>query len=195
VLFFSKASRLSIGDFLKTKPENEMKNQQSSDFIDVLGAVYERLFEQVVEGFHKAEKASAPVLHQLIDDAKEEAVKLEKVTRDEGEKLAQWLKQDIHEAAHYLTETGQELEDWLGFESNILQSVALEKLLKTADKATVQMLALKMELARRMTPHTGEVTGAGTLVCDKCGEKLHFHKAGKIPPCPKCHATEFHRGH
>ena len=60
---------------------------------------------------------------------------------------------------------------------------------------TPKVLALKMELARRITPHTGEVTGAGTLVCDKCGEKLHFHKAGKIPPCPKCHATQFHRGH
>lgn len=172
-----------------------MKNQRTNDFIDVLGAVYEGLLEQVADNFHKVEKASIPVFHQLIDEAKEEAVKLEKVTRDEGEKLAQWLKQDIHEAAHFLTETGRELEDWLGFESDILKSAALEKLLKTADKATVQMLALKIELARRLTPHTGEVTGAGTLVCDKCGKKLHFHKAGKIPPCPKCHATQFHRGH
>ncbi|MGB0238674.1 MAG: zinc ribbon-containing protein [Cycloclasticus sp.] len=172
-----------------------MTNQRGSNFIDVLGAVYEGLFEEVVEKFHQVEEVSAPVFHRLIDEAKADAVKLEKITNEEGEKLAQWLKQDIQEVAQYMAETGRELEDWLGFEKDILQSVALEKLLKTADKATVQMLALKTELARRLTPHTGEVTGAGTLVCDKCGEKLHFHKAGKVPPCPKCHGTLFHRGY
>ncbi len=55
------------------------------------------------------------------------------------------------------------------------------------------MLTLKNELDKRAHPHTGEIIGAGTLVCDQCGEKLHFHKAGKIPPCPKCHGTTFHR--
>ncbi|WP_455234152.1 zinc ribbon-containing protein [Thiogranum longum] len=23
---------------------------------------------------------------------------------------------------------------------------------------------------------------------------MHFHKPGRIPPCPKCHATVFRRG-
>ena len=41
--------------------------------------------------------------------------------------------------------------------------------------------------------HTGEITGPGTLVCDNCGEELHFHKPSRIPPCPKCKGTSFHR--
>ena len=28
---------------------------------------------------------------------------------------------------------------------------------------------------------TGEITGAGTQICDQCGEILQFYKAGKIP--------------
>ncbi len=171
-----------------------MKNQHKKDPIDLLGEVYETMFEQAVESLHRVEEASAPALHKLIEEAKDEAVKLEKVSQEEGDKLAGWLKEDVNEAVEFLSETGLELKDWLGFELGALKSVALDKLLTSADKAKLQMLALKEDIVRRLHSHTGEVTGAGTLVCDQCGEKLHFHKAGKIPPCPKCHATSFHRG-
>ncbi|MDH5595020.1 MAG: zinc ribbon-containing protein, partial [Gammaproteobacteria bacterium] len=41
--------------------------------------------------------------------------------------------------------------------------------------------------------HTGEVVGVGTLRCKACGELLHFHATGHIPPCPKCQKTVFNR--
>ena len=41
--------------------------------------------------------------------------------------------------------------------------------------------------------HTGEVTGPGTLICEGCGKEIHFHKAGRIPPCPGCQGTGFTR--
>jgi len=170
-----------------------MKYQHGSDLIDVLGEVYETMLEDVVERLLKVEEFSAPILHDLIDDAKEEAVKLEKVTKEEAAQLAETLKQDLNEGAHYLAKTGLEFKDWLGFEVETLESAALGKLLSVVDKTKLQMLALKNEIDKRAHPHTGEVTGAGTLVCDQCGEKLHFHKAGKVPPCPKCHGTTFHR--
>ncbi|PCH84575.1 MAG: hypothetical protein COB26_12100 [Piscirickettsiaceae bacterium] len=172
-----------------------MKNQHTSDPIDVLGAIYENMFEDAVESFQKATEVSGTVLHKFIDEAKLKAVKLEKVSQQDADKLAEWLKQDVNEAAHFLSEAGVEFTDWLGFETDVLKSVALDKLLSAADKTKIQMLSLNNEIERRLHPHTGEITGAGTLVCDKCGEKLHFHKAGKVPPCPKCHETLFHRGH
>lgn len=170
-----------------------MKFQHGSDLIDVLGEVYETMLEDVVERLLKVEEFSAPVLHGLIDDAKEEAVKLEKVTKEEANKLAGTLKQDLNEGAQYLAKTGLEFKDWLGFEVDTLESAALGKLLRVVDKTKLQMLALKNEVDKHAHPHTGEIIGAGTLICEQCGEKLHFHKAGKIPPCPKCHATTFHR--
>ena len=36
---------------------------------------------------------------------------------------------------------------------------------------------------------TGEITGPGTLLCSECGEQLHFHRPGHIPPCPKCRSN------
>jgi len=52
---------------------------------------------------------------------------------------------------------------------------------------------MKQDAERPYIYRTGEMTGPGTLVCDKCEEHLHFHKVGHIPPCPKCHAVNFHR--
>ncbi len=168
-----------------------MKTPQH-DPIDVLGEVYESMYEDVAKDFHQAEHKSRPLLHALIDDAQAKAIKLEKVSETDAVRLGDWLKRDLDDAVNYLAETDYELKDWLGFETTFLKDEFLDALLKTADKTTVALLALK-EKASHSVYHTGEVVGPGTLVCDNCGEKIHFHRAGKIPPCPKCHATDFHR--
>ncbi len=111
-----------------------MKYQHGSDLIDVLGEVYETMLEDVVGRLLKAEEFSAPILHDLIDEVKEETIKLEKVTQEEANKLAETLKQDLNEGAQYLAKTGLEFKDWLGFEVDTLESVALRKLLSVADK-------------------------------------------------------------
>ena len=166
---------------------------KKTDPLDALGAAYEKMYERAAENFHKLKEKGEPVLHHLIDEAKEKAVELEELTEQEAAKVAEWLKRDIDDAASYLSETGHELKDWLGYESVMLESAVLDLLLKIADKTTLELLQLKENNMRPYSYHTGEITGPGTLICDKCEEKLHFYKAGKIPPCPKCHGTSFHR--
>jgi excinuclease ABC subunit A len=57
---------------------------------------------------------------------------------------------------------------------------------KVADQTSLQ-LAQWAEVARQMSLYqAGEVTGPGTLVCDRCGAETHFVKAGRIPPCADC---------
>ena len=161
--------------------------------IDALGAAYEKMYERAAENLHSTEKKSAQLLHKLIDEAKDKAVALKELSEDDAAKLADWLKRDLDDTVNYLSETGLELKDWLGFETTLLESAVLDLLLKSADKTTVELLTMKDYARQPHAYHTGEITGPGTLVCDQCGEKLHFHRAGKIPPCPKCHATTFHR--
>jgi len=170
-----------------------MTHPSHNDPIDALGAAYEKMYERAAENLHKAEETTGSLLHKLIDEAKEKAVELEELSEEDAVKLAGWLKRDLDDAANYLSETGLELKDWLGFETALLESAVLDLLLKAADKTTVELLAMKENARRTYAYRTGEITGPGTLVCDQCGEKLHFHRAGKIPPCPKCHATDFHR--
>ena len=94
----------------------------------------------------------------------------------------------------HLAETGRDLKDWLGFETALLEDGLAGLLLQAADRTEVEWLKLKMEAAtERPTYRTGEVALPGTFECLKCGERLRLHKAGHIPPCPKCQATEFRR--
>jgi len=153
---------------------------------------HEKLLARAVEGLQTGEKKSLSLIHRLVDDARDRAVRLKEVTSEEAEELATHLKRDLTQAASYLSTTGRELKDWLGFDVTLLESAFLEPLLEAADPTTVELLTLK-EQAELAPCHSGQITTPGTLECDKCGEKLHFYKSGKIPPCPRCHATGFHR--
>ena len=170
-----------------------MTKPTHNDPLDALGAAYEKMYERTANKLHSTEEKSAPLLHRLIDEAKGKAVELKELSEDDAEKIAGWLKRDLDDTVAYLSESGNELRDWLGFETTLLESAVLDLLLKAADKTTVELLTMKDYARQPHAYHTGEITGPGTLVCDQCSEKLHFHRAGKIPPCPKCHGTLFHR--
>ena len=169
-----------------------MTRKLPDDPLDALSEAYEKMYERAADNLHKL-KDSGTMLHHLIDDAKDKAVELDGLAEEDAVKLTEWLKRDLSEAAEYISEAGNDFKDWLGFETTLLESGLFYLLLETADKTTVELQQLKENAAHPSEYHTGEITGPGTLICDSCGEKLHFYKAGKIPPCPKCHATIYHR--
>ncbi len=163
------------------------------DPLDALGSAYEKMYERTAENINKLKDKSEPLLQTLMDKAKNKAIELEELTEQEAIKVSEWLKRDIDDAASYLTETGNELKDWLGYESTLLESAVLDLFLKTADKTTLTLLQLKESGMQPYSYHTGEITGPGTLVCDNCEAKVHFYNVGKISVCPKCQGTSYHR--
>ena len=169
------------------------KENRPNDPLDILGVAYETMLERSATEFRKLEKKTGPALHSLIDKARAKAVELGELTEDEAAHLAEYLKRDLSDASFYISEHGRELKDWLGFEDSLIAAELLDVFLQAANPTTVDMNELKLELAAQSIYKTGEVTGPGALVCDECDEVLHFHKAGRIPPCPKCHKSSFHR--
>lgn len=170
-----------------------MTKKTNTDPIDALGAAYETMYERAVTNFHTAKDKSGPLLHKFIDEAKHKAIELEELAVDDASKIASWLKRDLDDKINYLVYEENELKDWLGFETSQLESALLDLMLKTADKTTLELLRMK-EMAQQPTRYNaGEITGPGTLKCEQCEEKIHFHKAGRIPSCPNCHATIFTR--
>lgn len=170
-----------------------MNKPNNPDIFDALGTAYENMYESVADKVHKAKDIEASRLHELIDEAKDKATELDELTDEDAKKLAEWLKRDFDHIIHYLSETEAELEDWLGFEATLIKSVIIQKLLAAADKTTVELTRMNKELRNSATYNAGEITGPGSLICDECHKHLSFYKAGRIPPCPKCNSTSFHR--
>lgn len=170
-----------------------MKQPSDKDPIDVLGRIYETVYEDSVAAFHKAKDKTNTTLHSLIDEAGELLSEAQELSREQINEVSNYVKRDINDAAHFLSVTGNELNEWLGFELKMLESKVVEELLDAADPSTLDLLKFKQKTEEITAFHTGQVAGAGLLSCDACGKELHYYKAGRIPPCPKCHKTLFHR--
>lgn len=162
------------------------------DPIEALGEAYELLLDKTVEEANTARAKSGPALHKLIDEIAEKSSEVAELAGEETVKVGKYLKRDLIDAASYLDKTGKALKDWLGFDLALLEDRLRDDFIKAADQTTVELLQLKQQ-AEAAGYHSGEITGPGTLVCDQCGEALHFHKAGHIPPCPKCQGSHYHR--
>ena len=170
-----------------------MKDPLHHDPIDALGEAYEKLYEYVAKNLHDAENKTEPLFHTLLQEIKDKAGELKELSQNDAEKIADWVKRDMLDLANYFHETEHGLKDWLGFETTLIENEFLDLLLKSADQTTAKLLQLKVKTYLASAYHTGEIVGPGTLSCDHCYERLHFYSAGKMPPCPKCQATNFHR--
>lgn len=164
------------------------------DPVDRLVNAYEKMLEQVDGMLEKAEKTTLPTLRKSIDKARDKMVEMNELTREEAEKIAGYLERDMKDAAHFLTETGEEFRHWFKFDVELIEARMMELFAKVADRTRLELDRFADQIREASLYHTGEITGPGTLICTHCDKALHFHKTGHIPPCPKCHATEFRRG-
>ncbi len=154
---------------------------------------YDRMLERTREFLSEAGEELKPKLQHALDAAVEKTTELGELTREEAEKVAEYLKRDLQSAGEYLaSDKARELADWFRFDIQLVEDRILDALSLLVDPTKVE-LALLAERARLAEWHTGEITGPGTLVCSNCGKELHFHKTGRIPPCPQCTKTLFRR--
>ncbi len=155
---------------------------------------YNQMMRRVKETLGKAEKAAEPRLRQAIEAAEEKAVELGELSREEAVQIGDYLRRDLQDAGEYLAgDEAQELKDWLRIDLNLIENQLFDMFLSVADQAKLDMLEFQEQLAEATEYRTGEITGPGLLACMDCGEELHFHETGHIPPCPKCRGTYFIR--
>jgi rubrerythrin len=164
-------------------------NNQNDKFVHA----YERMLERSKSFLTKAGQGVIPKLDYVIETAKEKASELGELTREEADKIADYLKRDLQDAAAFLTDENSELRDWLRLDIALVEARIIDALSLLVDHTKVDLADLAEQAQRFGEWRTGEITGPGTLVCKDCGEVLHFHKTGHIPPCPKCKATTYRR--
>jgi predicted Zn-ribbon and HTH transcriptional regulator len=168
----------------KTQPESKM---------DKLVQGYDTLMEQLSSWSEKADENAGPLLINGLHDAEEFLHDLGQWTKEEVDLLGRYVKRDIHDISQNLEKNNQTLIDWLQFDVQQIEARVLEILSTMTDKTRLELNKISHMAEKENIWHTGEVTSVGTISCNKCGKELHYHKAGRIPPCPKCHNTEFIR--
>ncbi len=162
---------------------------QDNDPVEKLVSAYETMLKRVDDMADK----TMPALRRSLDKARETAIEMNELTREEADRIAGYVERDMKDAAEFIVETGKDFRDWFSFDVQLIETGFYDMFASVADKTSLELRELAERARRASQFHTGEVTGPGTLACSGCGEQLHFKKAGRIPPCPKCHATEFKR--
>jgi len=157
---------------------------------DNLVPAYQKMLTRVGE----TQKHSAlETLQQHIDNAIEKAVEFDELTREEAERIGDYLRRDLHDAADFIIDTEQALADWVKFDLELIEERLFEMFSLMVDQTQLELANLA-ERARQATQwHSGEITGLGTLFCENCNKAQHFHKPDHIPPCPNCGTTQFNR--
>jgi uncharacterized protein YbaR (Trm112 family) len=155
---------------------------------------YNHMLERLKTAYDNLEHEARPVFGHLVDIAQQKAVEFGELSREEAERIGDYLKRDIEDVADYLAgpET-KELADWFKFDISLIENRILELFASVADKTKLELMELEERARMAGKYHTGEITGIGSLVCEQCGQVVHFHATGHIPPCPRCHATLFTR--
>jgi len=154
---------------------------------------YEELLRHAKEFVVEFRHETKPLVEDALKHASEKLEELGEYTREETEKLSDYLLKDLHEAATYAAHGEKELADWLRMDLAYIKQATLETFSHMVDQTKLELDRIAYEAEHAGEWHTGQITAPGILVCDTCGEELHFKEAGHIPPCPKCKATTYHR--
>jgi Zn finger protein HypA/HybF involved in hydrogenase expression len=169
-----------------------MNSEEKQHPRDRLETAYEKMLERVHTLLGQpGNRISA--LRGDLEQARETAVELGELSREEADKVATYLERDLHDAAVFIAETGQELQQWWRFDLQQVEERLLDMFISVADQTSLQLQAMNEDLRRAEIYYAGEVTGPGTLVCNDCGQEFDFHKPGRIAPCSNCHGRAFRR--
>ena len=152
---------------------------------------YERFSQKTKDILEESQDKTSQAFDNAMEMARESLVKAKEVTHEESERLKAFLKRDLEQTSNdirniesYTVEHFKPSSVKVGFYNLVsyLSSHSAELFDSMADWADKEVLV-----------HTGEVTGPSTLSCESCNAELHFKESGRVPPCPKCHKTEFRR--
>jgi hypothetical protein len=163
--------------------------QQDQKHVDA----YHRMVERVREALRAGDQGVFPGLRRAIEVAKDRAVELEELTREEAERTGEYLLRDLREAADYLAETGGELSTWLQFDLELIGERIAEHLPLLVDQTRLELARLSEEAQEVGVWESGEVTVGGTFRCINCGQEVRLQGPVPIGPCPHCQGTHFRR--
>lgn len=154
---------------------------------------YDVMLQRAENGLATAAAGSETALAHVLYAARRTAIDVGELTREEADKVHDFVSRDLYSAGEQLAMQEREVADRLRLGTLSVEQALLERFSRLAQAAKLELRHLEKARRRLAEWHTGEITTIGMLRCRHCGELLHFERTGRIPPCPRCHATVFER--
>jgi len=160
--------------------QNDRKNEQEEV------GLYEKLVSRTADLLEEGKKT----FDEALKKAKEELASAGDFSREQADKLGEYVRRDLKENADKAREAVKKAIEPQRLAAGV-QSAFSRILTSTAE--TLTELAERSE--KSLEYKTGEITSSGTLTCKSCNAEMHMTKATRIPPCPKCHKTIFRKSY
>lgn len=148
--------------------------------------LYEKLASRTADLLEEGKKT----FDEALKRAKEELSSAGDFSRENVDKLGEYVRRDLKENAEKATEAVRKAIEPQRLAAGA-QSAFSRILTSTAE--TLTELAQRSE--KSLEYKTGEITSSGTLTCKGCESEMHMSKTTRIPPCPKCHKTIFRKSY
>jgi len=153
---------------------------------------YDELAKRFSEHYRLSKERSMESMKKAMEKARIELVAAKELTAEQSEELKAFLQRDLEQTLNDFHQLSESAKEKLGVKK--LEVGALKSIAATLENAGSALQEMGKKAKKTLICNTGEITSAGVLSCESCGEILHFEKTGRVPPCPKCKKTTFTKG-
>jgi hypothetical protein len=167
----------------------ENNDQDKSRLVEQYDKLASRFKELYVAGKERGRESMSVAL----DKAREQLTALGEFSAERGEVLKQYLSRDLDQTISDAQHLGEKAKERL--HPARLGAGALSSLAAALEFTGNALHSLGDKAKEKLTYRTGDVTSAGTLTCQACGQTLHLKETGHVPPCSKCNGTVFNKGY
>ncbi len=180
----TKLSTSEFGDAVIAHMSTEnVGGRHEADQYDQLAARFKELFEAGAE-------KSSEFAQAALEKARQQLTAAGAFSEEKGQKLKGFMERDFTQPAGSMRDEARERLNPARLGAGALASISS---LLHAARSALSDVAGRAE--KGLLCRSGEVTSAGTLTCISCGHDIHMKRTGRIPPCSKCHATEFKKSY
>lgn len=154
---------------------------------------YDKLASKFNELYLAGKERGRDAMSVALDKAHEQMTSFGEFSAEQGKVLKQYLARDLDQTIADAQQLGEEAKERL--HPARLGAGALSSLAMVLELTGNALRSLGDKTKEKLTYHTGEMTSAGTLTCQACGQKMQIKSTGHVPPCPKCNGTQFNKGY
>jgi isocitrate dehydrogenase len=154
---------------------------------------YDLLAKKFRDAYVDGKNRGSDAISEALETAHKQMLDAEEFTVEQGQELKQYLLRDLDQTVADFEHLGDEAKDKLN--PSRLGVGVLASLASVLEAAETALHSLTEKTNKKLSYKSGEITSAGTLTCQSCGQTLHLKATGHVPPCPKCKASQFKKGY